>query len=82
MIVSVLILVLGVADGAHGPVSGLVRPRGLRHDAGLSGGQEVPRRGHDPQLQGQVPAFQGQQERAALVSQPPHVTTPGPGQAI
>lgn len=55
------------SDGAHGPLVRLLRPGGLRRAAGLSGGQEVPRRGHNSQLQGQVSA-QGQQEGAALVS--------------
>lgn len=44
------------SDGAHRPVVRLIRPRGLRHDAGLSGGEEVPGRGYNPELQGQVPA--------------------------
>lgn len=62
-----LFLVCLFLDGTHRSVVRLIWPRGLWHDAGLCGGQEVPWRGHDPQLQSQVSA-QGQQERAALVS--------------
>ena len=64
--IKVGLLLLGFKDGAHRPVVHLIWPRGLWH-AGLSRGEEVPRRGYDPKLQGQVPA-QGQQERAAFVS--------------
>lgn len=52
------------------PAVHFIRPRGLRHHAGLTGRQEVPRRGHHTQLQGQVPA-QGRQEGAAFVSDCP-----------
>lgn len=53
--IKVGLLLLGFTDGAHRPVVHLIWPRGLWH-AGLSRGEEVPWRGYDPKLQGQVPA--------------------------
>lgn len=63
-----------LSAGAREPAVRLVRPGGLRRHAGLAGREEIPRRGHHPQLQGQVPA-QGRQEGAALVSHSLHSHT-------